>query len=88
MHRHLIAVEIRIERRADQRVNLDRLTFHQHRLKRLNTQAVQRGGAIQKHGMVLDDFFENIPNHGLRWRSTISLAALMVVQWPACSSRW
>ena len=60
---HLIAVEIGVERGTGQRVQLDRFAFHQHRLERLNAQAVQRGSAVQKNGMVLDDLFENVPNH-------------------------
>ena len=63
MDRHLVAVEVGVERRADQRVNLDGLAFHQHRLERLNAQAVQRGSAVQQHRMVLDDLFEDVPNH-------------------------
>jgi hypothetical protein len=34
--------KIRIERRAHQRVQLDAHALYQYRLKRLNTQAVQR----------------------------------------------
>ena len=60
---HLVAVEIGVERGADQRVNLDGLAFHQHRLEGLNAQAVQRGSAVQQNGMVLDDLFQNVPNH-------------------------
>ena len=60
MHSHLVAVEVRVEGRADQRVNLDGLAFHQHRLERLNTQAVERRSAVQKNRMFTNDFFENI----------------------------
>ena len=60
---HLVAVEIRVERGADQRVNLDRLAFDQHRLERLNAEAVQRGSAVEQDRMVLDDLFQNVPNH-------------------------
>ena len=60
---HLVAVEIRVERGANQRVNLDGLAFHQHRLKRLNAEAVQGGRAIQQNRMVLDDLFQNVPHH-------------------------
>ena len=63
MNRHLVAVEVGVERGADQRVNLDGLAFHQHRLESLNAEAVQRGSAVQQNRMVLDDFFENVPNH-------------------------
>ena len=60
---HLVAVEIGVERGADQRVNLDGLAFHQHRLESLNAEAVQRGSAVQQNRVVLDDLFENVPNH-------------------------
>ena len=46
--RHLVAVEVRVEGGTDQRVHLDRLAFDEHGLERLNTEAVQRGSAIQK----------------------------------------
>ena len=57
MHGHLIPVEIRIECGAHQRMNPDRLAFHQHRLKRLNTQAVQRRRPVQQHTVILNDLF-------------------------------
>src|SRR5690606_7359656 len=41
------------------------LAFDQHRLKRLNTQAVQRWSTVEHDGMLTNDFFENIPDHGL-----------------------
>ena len=47
--RHLVAVEVGVERGANQRVNLDGLAFDQHRLESLNAQAVQRGSAIQQN---------------------------------------
>ena len=40
--RHLVAVEVGVERRADERVQLDRLALDQHRLERLDAEAVQR----------------------------------------------
>src|SRR3954470_9582256 len=41
---------------------LDGLAFYQHRLERLNTQAVKRWGAVEKHRVVLDHFFKDVPN--------------------------
>ena len=46
-----------------ERVQLDGLAFHQHGLESLDAEAVQRGSAVQQNGMVLDDFFEDVPNH-------------------------
>ena len=65
MHRHLVAVEVGIECRTNERVNLDCLAFNQHRLKRLNTQAVQRRRAVQQHRMLANYFLENVPDHRL-----------------------
>ena len=65
VHGHLVTVEVGVERGADQRVNLDRLAFHQHRLESLNAQTVQRGSAVQQHGMVLNHLFQDVPYDGL-----------------------
>ena len=65
VNRHLVAVEVGVECRADQRVNLDRLAFHQHRLKRLNAEAVKRRSAVQQHRVILNDFFQDVPNDRL-----------------------
>src|ERR1051326_1121513 len=62
--RHLIAVEVRVERGANQRVNLDRLAFDQNGLERLNAEAVERRCAVQKDWVILNDFFEDVPNDG------------------------
>src|SRR2546427_3265281 len=61
MNRHLVAVVIGVESGADQRVNLDGLAFHQNRLECLNAEAVQSGSTVQQYGMVLNDFFEDVP---------------------------
>ena len=50
MHRHLIAIEVRVEGRTDQRMQLDRLALDQHRFKGLNPQAVQRGARFSNTG--------------------------------------
>ena len=63
MHRHLVAVEVGVERRADQRVDLDRLAFHQHRLERLNTESVKGWSAVQEHRMIFNDLFEDVPDN-------------------------
>ena len=65
MHGHLVAVEVGVEGGADQRMQLDRLAFDQHRLERLNAQPMQRRGAVQQDGMLADDFFQDIPDLGL-----------------------
>jgi hypothetical protein len=50
VHGHLVAVEVGVEGRADQRVKLDRLAFDQHGLERLDAEAVQRRRAVQQTG--------------------------------------
>src|SRR5438128_1134322 len=65
MNRHLVAVEVRVERRAGERMQLDRLALDQHRLESLDSQAVKRGSAIEQDGMILDDLFQDVPNHGI-----------------------
>src|SRR6218665_3718388 len=62
LHRHLVAVEVGIERRADQRVQLYRLAFDQDRLERLYAQTVQRGRAVEHRRMLLDDLFQDVPD--------------------------
>ena len=60
---HLVTVEVGVERGADQRMQLDRLAFDQHRLERLDAQAVQRRRAVQHDRVFLDDFFKDVPHH-------------------------
>src|SRR3989338_6533968 len=61
---HLVAVEVGVKGRADQRVKLDRLAFDQDRFERLNPQTVQRGRTVQKDRVFADDFIKDIPNLG------------------------
>ncbi len=76
--RHLVAVEVGVERRADQRVQLDRLALDEDRLERLDAEAVERRGAVQEHRVLADDLLEDVPDLG-RSFSTIFLALLMVL---------
>jgi len=62
VHGHLVAVEVRVERGADQRVQLDRLALDQHRLEGLDAEAVQRRRAVQQHRMLADDLLEDVPD--------------------------
>ena len=64
VHGHLVAVEVGVERRANQRMQLDRLALDQHRLERLNAEAMQRRRAVQQHRMLADHLVENIPDLG------------------------
>ena len=62
MHRHLVAVEVGVERGAHQRMQLDRLAFDQYRLERLDAEAVQRGRAVQHDRMLADHLLEDVPD--------------------------
>ena len=66
MHRHLVAVEVGVERRADQRVDLDRLALDQLRLEGLDAEAVQRRRAVEQHRVLGDDLFEHVPHDRAR----------------------
>ena len=61
---HLVAVEVGVEGGAVQGVQLQGAALHQHRLKGLDAQAVQRGGAVEHDGMVLDDLIQGVPHLG------------------------
>ena len=62
VNRHLVAVEVSVERRAHERMQLNSLTLNQLRLERLNTQTVQGRCTVQQHRMLGNDLFENIPH--------------------------
>ena len=65
VHGHLVAVEVGVEGRADERMQLDRLALDQHGLERLNAEAVQRGRAVQHDRVFANDLVEDVPNLGL-----------------------
>jgi hypothetical protein len=58
---HLVAVKVCVERRADERMQADGLTFNKHRLKGLDAKSVQSRRAVQHDRMVLDDAFQDPP---------------------------
>ncbi len=64
VHGHLVAVEIRVERGAHQRVQLDGTALHEHRLERLNAQTMQRRRAVQHYGVPFDHGLQRIPHLG------------------------
>jgi hypothetical protein len=76
VHRHLVTVEVGVERGADQRVQLDRLALDQGRHERLDPEPVQGRRAVEHHRVVLDDLLEHVPDLRAR-RSTIRFADLM-----------
>ena len=64
MHGHLVAVEVGVERRADQRVDLDGAALDQHDLEGLDAQAVQGRRTVQQHRALLGDLFQHVPDLG------------------------
>ena len=65
VHGHLVPVKVRVVRVTDERVQLNRLPFHQDRFEGQNPEAVQRGCAVEKHGMLLNHFFQAVPHGGV-----------------------
>ena len=76
--RHLVAVEVGVERVADERVDLDRLALDEHRLERLDAEAVERRCAVQEHRVLGDDLLEDVPDLG-RHRVDVLLRRLDVL---------
>ena len=62
---HLVAVEVGVERRADERVDLDGRALDEDRHEGLDAETVERGRAVEQHGVVLDDLFEDVPDRRL-----------------------
>ena len=62
---HLVAVEVRIERRTRQRVQLHCLTLDQLGLECLNTQTVKGRSTVHQYGMTLDNVLQDVPDYGI-----------------------
>ena len=78
MHRHLVAVEVGVERRTDEWMDADCGTLNEHWHEGLDAEAVQCWGAVQEDRMVLDHVGEHIPD-GVRCALGEALGALDVV---------
>src|SRR5258707_7877912 len=68
---HLVTIEVGVESRTDQRVQLNGAAFDQHGLKSLDTQKGQRGSAVQEEWMVLNNLFQYVPD---LWLDTLDKA--------------
>ncbi len=64
MYRHLVTIEVCVVGCTDQRVQLNRLTFDQHRLECLNTKTVQCRRPVEQHRVFADHFSQDIPDFG------------------------
>ena len=83
MHGHLVAVEVGVVRRADQRMQMDGFAFHQHRLEGLNAETMQRRCAVEQHRVLANHFVEHVPDfrthaldHALRALDVVRLTAV------------
>ena len=61
---HLIAVEVGVERRTHERMQLNGLAFNQYRFESLDTQSVQRRRPVQHDRMLTNHLFQDIPDFG------------------------
>src|SRR6266849_2624597 len=64
VHRHLVAVKISVEGRTHQWMDLDGLPFDQNGFERLNAKAMEGRSTIQKHRVLPDDLFQDVPDLG------------------------
>ena len=62
MYCHLVAVEVRVERAASERVKFDRSALDEHGFERLNTETVKRRRTVKKHRVFFDNAFEYAPD--------------------------
>ena len=65
MDGHLVAVEVGVEGRADEGMDLDGLALDEDGLEGLDAQTVERRRAVEHHGMLFDDLLEDVPNRSL-----------------------
>ena len=61
---HLVAVEVGVEGRAHERVDLDGLALDEDRLEGLDAEAVQRRRPVEQHRVLADDPLEDVPHLG------------------------
>jgi len=50
---------------ADERMDADGFAFNENRFECLNAEAMKRRSAVEHHGMLADDVFQDVPNDGL-----------------------
>ena len=60
---HLVAVEVGVERRTNERVDADCGTLDEHRHERLDTESVQGWSAVEEHWVILDHVGQDLPHH-------------------------
>ena len=78
VHGHLVAVEVRVEGGAHQRVQVDGLALNENRLEGLDGETVQGRCAVEKDQAILDHLGEHVP-HGRHLAVDGTLGALDVL---------
>ena len=63
VHSHLVAVEVSVECRTSQRMQLYGLAFNHLGLEGLDAEAVKCRGTVEQYRVALHYVFKNIPNH-------------------------
>ena len=58
----MVTVEVGVERAARERVKFDCSTLDKHGFERLDTESVKRRSTVEKHGVIFDDLFEDVPH--------------------------
>ena len=64
MNGHLVTVEVGVEGRANEGVQLNGFAFNEQGLESLNAQAVQSRRTVQHDGVLFDHLFQDVPHHG------------------------
>ena len=64
VNRHLVTVKVRVKCGTNERMELDRSTFNEDGLERLNGKTVECRRTVQEDRMVLDYVFKCVPNLG------------------------
>ena len=59
MHGHLVTIEVRVERGADERVNTNGLSFYEHGLESLDAESVKGRRAVEQHRVIANDLLKD-----------------------------
>ena len=63
MDSHLVTIEVGVESRTGERVELDGLSFNHPRLEGLDTESVEGRCTVEEHWMTLHHVLEYVPNY-------------------------
>ena len=61
MNRHLVTIEVGVERGTNQWMKLNCFSLYQNRFKCLNTKSVQCRSTVQHNRMLFNNLFQDIP---------------------------